>query len=52
MDFHDISEDNFGYLSKKEFTSFMDGYLGQITEENFEYLKGWFHTTDMWTYLY
>ena len=45
---NDYNYDGFMYLDQVFFNTIIDGYLGQITDKNFEYLDKLFQETDIY----
>lgn len=49
-DFFDIN--NFSFLTEKSFMKMIDGYLGELTEENLAFIKETFKTTEIYEKIY
>jgi len=49
-DFFDIN--NFSFLTKKSLMKIIDGYLGELTEENLTFIKDTFKTTEIYEKIY
>lgn len=49
-DFFDIN--NFSFLTEKSLMKIIDGYLGELTEENLTFIKNTFKTTEIYEKIY
>lgn len=49
-DFFDIN--NFSFLTEKSLMKIIDGYLGELTEENLTFIKDTFKTTEIYEKIY
>ena len=49
-DFFDIN--NFSFLTEKSLMKIIDGYLGELTEENLTFIKNSFKTTEIYEKIY